>query len=285
MRSTHWDGRLLAGMVITGLIVVVAASEPWLAPFWSGAAGPTAVGIFASWSHPQWAHPLGTNQFGQDILALTLLGLRNSLVVGLQAGILGTFIGICVGFTSGYFGGTVVDEALRTVTDAWLVIPSFPLIAVLAAFVRNLSVTELAIILGIFSWAGAARAIRAQVLMLRSMAYVDMARLSGAGHIAVIGQELLPNMYPYLGVGLASSIMGAIGSLVGLSIIGLGQNAFSLGTLIQYGLSEGVLSIGFSQIIVVPVLILIALFVGLNLINVGLDVQFNPRLKGSKSRG
>jgi peptide/nickel transport system permease protein len=277
-----WGNRkVLVGLAVIAVLTLAAILEPWLVRFWVGNHSPTAIGDFPLFAPPSAAHPLGTDRFGQDTLALVLVALRNSLGVGALAGLFGTVIGVVVGFVAG-FEGRWIDHVLRTVTDAWLVIPTFPILATLAAFVRVVTLTELALILAVFSWPFAARSIRAQVLTLRQRPYVELARLSGEGNLQIIFTEILPNMLPYLGVGFAGSVVGAIGALVGLAIIGVGAaNAISLGTLISDGIGWGVMSLGLPEILIVPALILMALFIALNLVNFGLEEVYNPRLQGA----
>ncbi len=274
------DAKVIAGLILLALLTGTALAEPWLVHIWTGPHSPTTIGAFSVFAKPSWRHPLGTDRYGRDTLALVLLGLRNSLAVGAIAGVIGSAAGIVVGFISGYLGGWT-DAALRTATDAWLVIPTFPLLAVLAAYVKVVTLAELSVILAIFSWPFAARAIRAQVLSLRERPYIDMARMSGERTLEVIFTEILPNMLPYLGVGFAASVIGAIVALVGLAIIGIGAaNAITLGTLLNFGISWGVMSLGLWEIIVVPGLLLVVIFVSLNLINFGLEEMYNPRLQG-----
>ena len=280
-RRRRTNGKIVVGLAIIAVLVFAALLEPWIVRFWVGNHSPTSIGVFPMFALPSAAHPLGTDRYGQDTLAMVLVALRNSLGVGALSGAVGTVIGVAVGFLAGFLGGWI-DHVLRTMTDAWLVIPTFPILATLAAFVRVVTLTELALILAAFSWPFAARSIRAQVLTLRQRPYVELARLSGEGTLQIIFTEILPNMLPYLGVGFAGSVVGSIGALVGLAIIGVGAaNAISLGTLLSDGMGWGVLSLGLPQILIVPALVLIALFVALNLVNFGLEETYNPRLQGA----
>jgi peptide/nickel transport system permease protein len=277
----RYSARLVAGLAIVGLFVLAALLAPWLVHLWTDGHSAEAIGVFPIFAPPSAAHPLGTDRYGQDTLALVLVALRNSLFVGFVAGALGSAFGIVVGFVAGFVGGWL-DHVLRTLADAWLVIPTFPILATLAAFVKVVTLFDLAVILAVFSWPFAARAIRAQVLSLRERPYVDLARLSGESTMEIVFTEVLPNLLPYLGVGFAGSVIGSIGALVGLGVIGVGAaNAISLGTLINDGIGWGVMSLGLPQILVVPAALLMLLFIGLNLVNFGLEEVYNPRLAGA----
>jgi peptide/nickel transport system permease protein len=118
------------------------------------------------------------------------------------------------------------------------------------------------------------------VLSLRSRPYIDLAKVTKARDMEVIVFELLPNMLPYIALGLALAAIGSIFGLVGLEIIGLGPSGLvDLGLLINTAVSSGALSLGAWPIFVAPILLITILFFALNLINVGLDEAYNPRLR------
>jgi peptide/nickel transport system permease protein len=240
---------------------------------------PLDIGAGKRFEEPSWAHPLGTGVMGRDILVLSVVGLRYSLIIGAMAGAIATAIGIVMGFVAGYKGG-VMDTILRTTTDMFLVIPSWPLLATLSAYILKLSVPVMALLLAVFSWPFAARAIRSQVMSLRDRPYVELARISGLSDLQIIFQEILPNLLPYLGVGFANSVIVAILAEVGLEVIGLAPpGLITLGLLINWGIGWGSITMGRPQPILVPALLLIWVFLSLNLINIGLEQVYNPRLK------
>ena len=122
-----------------------------------------------------------------------------------------------------------------------------------------------ALLLAAFSWPFSARTIRSQVLSLRERGYVDLARVSGLGNMAIIFQEILPNLLPFLGVGLAVSTVGAILAEVGLELIGLGPgNVATLGLMINWAIGWGAMSLGKWHLIAAPAGILVLLFFSLN---------------------
>ena len=134
----------------------------------------------------------------------------------------------------------------------------------------------------IFGWPFAARTIRAQVLSLRERGYVDLAQVSGLSKLEIVFQEIMPNLLPYIGVGLAASVIGAILAEFGLEVIGLGPgNIATLGLMINWAIGWGVMSSGRWFIIIAPSVALILIFLSLNLINLGMEQAFNPRLKGT----
>ncbi|MGI8484119.1 MAG: ABC transporter permease [Thermomicrobiales bacterium] len=185
-----------------------------------------------------------------------------------------------VGFAAGYKGGKT-DAVLRTVTDMFIVIPTLPLIIILARYSNNLGSVQLALILAAFSWPFAARIIRTQVLSLRERPYVELSKMNNMTDREIIVSDIFPNMAPYVGIGFASASVGSALALVGLTVLGLGpSNQVDLGRLIADALGWGVISLGKEVIFIAPVTLLILLFVGLAWMAQGMEEHFNPRLKG-----
>ncbi|HLH74015.1 MAG TPA: ABC transporter permease, partial [Chloroflexota bacterium] len=269
------------GLSILLILVVLALVHSLISNLLFGDTNPLEIGGDAPWQTPGPIHWLGTDRYGRDLFIMTLSGLAVSLEVAVIAGLLSTLIGVIVAFVAGYKGGTV-DGVLKTTTDMFLVVPSFPLLLTLSAYVRHVTVIDVGILLAIFSWPFAARTIRSQVLSLRSRPYVELARVTNLGDFEIIFQELLPNLLPYIGVGLATASLGAIFALVGLEVIGLGPgNIIDLGLMINWAITWGALSLGAWPIFVAPVVILSLLFISVNLINIGLEELYNPRLRGT----
>lgn len=267
------------GVIILVVLVVLALINPLISALIGGGENPVAVGAYGPWEVPNLAHPLGTDRYGRDLLSMTLSGLEVSLTVAVIAGFLSTFVGVIVAFVAGYKGG-VWDGVLRTTTDMFLVVPSFPLLLTLSAYVHNLSIVHVSLMLAAFSWPFAARTLRAQVLSLRSRPYVELAKVTNLSDVEIIFQELVPNLLPYIGVGFASAALGAIFALVGLEVIGLGPaNIIDLGLMINWAISWGALSLGAWPIFVAPVIVLSLMFIGVIMINIGLEEVYNPRLR------
>lgn len=269
------------GVTITLLLVLTAVFHTWLIRLTIGDIDPMQTGSFMVFENPSRAHPLGTERYGRDVLALVLVGLPNSLKVAAIAGSISTVIGAVVGFAAGYKGGRV-DAVLRTFTDMMLVIPTLPLLFILARYMSSLSITVLGVLLAAFSWPFAARVIRSQVLSLRERPYIELSKMTRLSDREIIIQDILPNMLPYIGMGLAISSVGAAFAMVGLTIIGLGPtNQMDLGTLIYFAQQWGVLSLDKWAIFAAPAGLLILFFLGVALINQGLEEFYNPRLRGA----
>ncbi|NDJ60719.1 MAG: ABC transporter permease [Chloroflexi bacterium] len=272
----------LIGFTLLAALALIAILEPVLVASLVGAeTNPLQQGTFGIFEPPSAEHPLGTDRFGRDYATLLIIGLRFSLTIGLLAGLLSTLVGTTIGLISGYFGGRV-DAVLRTFTDMVLVIPELPLLIAMATFIPTVTIPLMAVLLAAFSWPFSARTIRAQVLSMRERSYVDLARASDMNNVQIVFFEIMPNLFPFLGVSLAGSVIGAILAQFGLEIIGLGvANTMTLGVLINLTISWGAMSLGQWVLIGAPALLLILIFLALNLINIGLEQTFNPRLKGT----
>ncbi|MDH5440555.1 MAG: ABC transporter permease subunit, partial [Candidatus Bathyarchaeota archaeon] len=177
------------------------------------------------------------------------------------------------------YRGGIIDSILNGVTNSILVIPSLPILLVVAYYTR-LDLVSMCLTLAAFSWPWSTRVIRAQVLSLKERTFVDLAKVSGQNDFEIMFAEILPNLIPYIIVGLCFSVIGAIFAETGLRIIGLGPpTVVSLGLLLQQALQYGLLTQKRYAEVMSMVLLLISIFISLNLINKGMDEAFNPRLK------
>jgi len=273
------SGYFRVGISILGLLVLIALLQPWINQYLLGEIDPVSMGTFDPYAEPSRDHLLGTDRWGRDVFALLILGLRYSLLIAVLAGAVATAIGIVIGFVAGYKGGRT-DAVLRTMTDMVLVIPSLPLLVTLAAYIPRVNIPVMALLLAAFSWPFTTRTIRSQVLSLKERPYVDLALTSGMRDWEIIFAEILPNLLPYLGVSLAISMGAAMLAEIGLQLIGLGPgNINTLGLMINWSIRWGALGLGKWQMVFSPVICLVLIFVSLNLINIGLEQAFNPRLR------
>ncbi len=280
LRTIRHSRRLAAGLMILGMMVLLALLSPVIAKAIGGDQDPIELAAYERWLVPSSQHLLGTDQFGRDVFAMVVKALSVSLQIGAIAGIISTVVGVIVAFVAGYKGGWI-DGILSTFTGILLVIPTFPLLIALSAYAKNVSLFQVGVMISIFSWPFAAKTIRSQVLSLRSRPYVDLARVTKARDLEIITTELLPNLLPFIGVGFASSALGAIFGLVGLEVIGLGPGGvIDLGQIIYNAITTGALTLGAWPMFVVPIVLLTLLFAALNMVNIGLEEVYNPRLRG-----
>jgi peptide/nickel transport system permease protein len=228
---------------------------------------------------PSAAAILGTTSLGQSVAVQWTQAVPNSLQVGLIAATIGTAIGAVIGLVSGYFGG-IVDATLRVLIDVFLSVPSLLFLILIASLMRGVSVLGMALIIGIFAWAWPARAVRSQALSLKERPFVQVARLSGMGDTEIIGRELLPHMMAWLGANFLNAFIAAILAESGLSILGLGpQQEMTLGMMIYWALNYSAIFLNLWWWWLTPVVTLMALFLSLYLVHLGLDEVGNPRLR------
>ena len=292
-RFNQWDTpwlntKLLSGVFIVSLIVLLGVLGRL---FWDEDLALTAssplnlppVGFTYTTLRGEldssWDHPLGTENSGRDMLALMIIGAPNSMMIGLVAAAIGMGVGIVLGFTAGFLGGWV-DDVIRLASDVTVTIPSLMVLIVIQSVMDQITVRDMAILISLFTWPSPTRLIRAQVLSMRESGYVQMARISGASTPSIMFLEMMPNLLPYLAASFIGNAAGAILAAIGLEALGLGpQRIPTLGGTIYFAIESSALLRGMWWWWGIPTLILAIIFIGLLLINLGLDEVANPRLR------
>jgi peptide/nickel transport system permease protein len=205
---------VVAGTVIA-LLVVAAVFAPVVAPY-----DPKAQNFTNLLQGPSAAHPLGTDELGRDTLSRVIYGGRVSLQVGVIAVGLSLVVGVSLGLISGYAGGRV-DTVLMRIVDSLLAFPALVLaLAITAMLGPNLRNAMIAI--GVTGIPAFARLVRGQVLVIRSLEYVQAAQALGAGHARIMLRHVLPNTTAPIIVETSVAIPAAILAEAGLSFLGLG---------------------------------------------------------------
>lgn len=229
---------------------------------------------------PNSTNLFGSDTQGRDLFAVVVYGTWLTVRLGLIAGAIGIAIGGALGFIAAYFGGWP-DRIINFVTDVLLTVPALLILVIIASsFKEGLTPTSMALIIASLAWRRPARQIRAQVLVMRNAGYVQTARISGAGPFEIIFAELVPNLLPYLVASFVTAVSAAVLASIGLEAMGLGpKNAPTLGMSIYYMMNFSAFLLKLWWWIVPPIMALVILFVGLYLINTGLDELANPRLR------
>ncbi|WP_421904655.1 ABC transporter permease [Mameliella sp.] len=274
-----WGAALILGIVAMGILgrlfwnmeLVFTGSAPLKLP---------PLGFENLRGQPgQTDFPLGTDGAGRDLLALIVIGAPNSLFVGLLASVIGMSIGIFLGFSAGFLGGRT-DDTIRILSDVMITIPPLLILVVFQAAFGDVSLTLMAILIAAFMWQSPTRLIRAQVLSMRESGYVQMARLSGASTMHIMFREMMPNLVPYLFGSFIANVTTSIVTAVGLEVLGLGpQRIPTLGRIIYEAINSGALIQNLWWWWGLPTILLAVMFIGLLLINLGLDEVSNPRLR------
>jgi len=274
------SGKLVAGLVVVGLIVLFGVVAPFFVQSPSDSDNPSLL-------PPSPQHWLGTTKLGYDVFSQLAWGTRGSLFIGVVAGVVALVLAIVFGVLAGYFGG-VIDEVLTLFTNIVLVIPGLPVVMVIAAYVQNAdglgplarSALLVALVLGITSWAGSAVVLRAQARSLRTREYVAAARVAGEKPMRVIFVEILPNLVPLLAAQFLFGIIFAVLGEAGLSYLGLGPTgSITLGTMLNDAQTGQAVGTGAWWWFVPPGAVIAALGAGLSLINFAIDEVVNPKLR------
>jgi peptide/nickel transport system permease protein len=266
----------MVGLAILVLFIAVAVLTPLLVPS-SELDVTKATGV--PFSPPSAEYPFGTDESGRSVLALTLWGSRVSLLVGFLATVISVLIGSVVGIVAGHFGRWT-DSVLMRVTDWFLVIPFLPLAIVLAT-VLGPSLANIAFVIGITSWPGTARIVRAQALAVTARPYIERARALGAGDWHLVTRHILPNVVPLIFANTVLIVAVVILSETTLSFLGLGDPLrVSWGSMLDAAFSHGAASIGAWWYLVPPGLAILLVVLAFTMCGQALEAVLNPRLRG-----
>lgn len=224
-------------------------------------------------------HPFGQDSIGRDYFAMVMRGTQQSLLVALGVAFASTFLGVLVGALAGYFRGWV-EAVLMRITDVVIVVPLLALAAVFGAYAQNLpgGTLTLALALGLATWTGTARLVRAEILSLREKEYVSAAVAMGAHPARIILKHMLPNSIGVIVVNATFAIAAAILLETTLSYLGFGVQPpeTSLGALIQNNQNAFTTR---PWLFWFPGLFIIAIALSVNFIGDGLRDAIDPRQK------
>lgn len=194
---------------------------------------PDAINVTNKLQPPSREHWFGTDEMGRDYFARVLYGGRVSLLVGFMAMLTSITIGIIVGMIAGYFGGAV-DNMLMRIVDVFSAIPWIIMVTVVT-LIFSRGVPTIIIVIGMFSWMGIARLVRAEVLSAKEREYVQYAQFIGRNPIVVMFKHVLPSVFPTIITAASTAVASAIMTESSLSFLGMGvaQPTSSWGSLLQ----------------------------------------------------
>ncbi|RRD46713.1 ABC transporter permease [Tessaracoccus sp. OH4464_COT-324] len=222
-------------------------------------------------------HPLGTDGVGYDQLGRLMLGGQTSIIVGLAAGLLATFIGTIWGAIAGFLGGPV-DAIMMRIVDSLMAIPALFLFMLVATIVTP-TVSLLVLIIGMFAWLNPARLIRGESLALRSREYIVAMRGMGGGSLRAVRTHIVRNAIGTVIVNATFQVADAILYVAYLSFLGLGvpPPAANWGGMLSQGLAE--VYSGHWWLLYPPGILIIILVVAFNFVGDGLRDAFEVRLR------
>jgi peptide/nickel transport system permease protein len=264
----------IVGLTIMILFVLLAVFAPVLVD-------PADISVATAPGEPFQPPPayvLGTDNFGRPILALVIWGSRISLIVGFAATLITMILGTAVGLAAGYYGGRT-DTLLSVFTNWFLVLPWVALAIVLASILGP-TLLNIIIVIGITSWAGAARLVRADVLSIKERPYVERSRALGASNWHLVTRHVLPNVMPVIFANTVLIVALSILSETTLSLLGLGDPAnVSWGTIINEAFTAGALTAGYWWWLVPPGVMIVLVVLAFTMCGYALDEIINPKLR------
>lgn len=261
-----------SGVISLGVIVfftLVAVLAPVISPYSLNYTQARA------WQPPSAAHLMGTDPLGRDVFTLVIWGAQNTMEIGIFAALISIAVGVLVGAVSGY-RGTIVDNILMRFTDTMLVMPTF-FLALLVAFIFGGNFTNLVLIIGLTSWPTTARVVRAQVLTVKKLDYVEGARAIGATDTRILARYIIPNSLSVVIVAGALSTAAAMLTESYISFLGAGDpSRITWGYLLYYAL----VNINAWWVVAFPGLALAAAVISFNLVAQSLNDSLNLQTRG-----
>lgn len=281
LRNLFWkrfkrNGLALSGGVIVLSLFFMAVFAPLVSPY-----DPNLIDRHHVLAPPDIHHPLGTDDLGRDLLSRMIFGARISLAVGFVAVGIATAIGMILGAVAGYYSGWT-DRIIMRFIDIMLSIPTFFLILAVIAFIGS-SIWNIMIVIGLTSWMGVSRLVRAEFLSLKEREFVLAARAIGASDLRIIFRHVMINsMAPVL----VSAVLGVAGAVLvesALSFLGIGVQppTPSWGNILSLGKDYIELAWWLS---VFPGLAILITVLGYNLLGEGIRDSIDPRLWESERR-
>jgi peptide/nickel transport system permease protein len=280
-------GMLVAGLVLSGVFVFTAIFAPLLAPYEYNQLR-DASGAFGAQQPPSAEHWLGTTVGGYDVLSRVIWGSRTALYVIVIAVVLSIFLGVLLGLVSGYFGGWL-DRLLVVVCDAIYAFPSLLLAIVMAIVISGGQssmwggIMAAAISITVIYVPQYFRVVRAETVRIKAEAFVESAKVIGAGHWRIMSRHVLRNATRTLPLILTLNASEAILTLAGLGFLGFGiepTSAAEWGYDLNKALSDVTSGIWWTSVF--PGLAIVLVVLGLTLVGESLNDLADPRLRSRR---
>jgi peptide/nickel transport system permease protein len=258
----------MAGIVVVGLLVLVAVLAPVLAPY-----DPIAQHLTDVLQPPSAAHWLGTDKFGRDVLSRLIWGAQVDLRVGFLAVLIPFVVGSVLGAIAGYFGGWL-DTVLMRIVDIFFAFPFYVMVIALV-FVLGAGEASIYIAIAAVSWVSYARIVRGEVLIAKKQDYVVAARLGGMSHARILTRHIGPNVLSQAIIYGMSDIVMDIMAIVTLGYLGLGINppTAEWGSMINDG--QEFITTQWQQA-TIPGLVVVVTSLGLSWLGDGLSDLLSP---------
>jgi peptide/nickel transport system permease protein len=230
---------------------------------------------------PSLEFPLGTDFFGRDLYVAMVVGLKQTAIIGLLAGALGTLLGVILGFISAYFGGWL-DVIIRGICQILTPIPALLIQVIIAGSLdkRDVTIYTMAFVVVLLAWMGPTLVIRAQVLTMKERQFVSVAKLSGMGDLGIIFSEILPNLLPFIAAAFVNQVFYSVFASFYLAVLGLGPlREPLLGNTIWAAQGQSAFFNNWWWWPLAPAVALVLILGSLALVNMGMDELANPRVR------
>ena len=227
---------------------------------------------------PDAVYRLGLDELGRDVLGAIIYGARASLAIGFFVTLLVVLVGTVLGITAGYFGG-LFDIVIMRITEAFMLVPFMPLVLTLAAVIGQ-RFSNIIIILGLTSWPGTCRIVRAQTLSIKQRNYVERARSLGGSGVYIMFRHILPNVFPLIFSNIILLVQGAIIAESTLAFLGIGDPSIpTWGQLLRSAREQGSILTGSWWLFVPAGVCIVLLASSFVFISYGFDEILNPKLR------
>jgi peptide/nickel transport system permease protein len=230
---------------------------------------------------PSLEFPLGTDFFGRDLYVAMVVGLKQTAIIGLLAGALGTLLGVVLGFISAYFGGWL-DLIIKGICQILTPIPALLIQVIIAGSLdkRDVTIYTMAFVVVLLAWMGPTLVIRAQVLTMKERQFVSVAKLSGMGDLGIIFSEILPNLLPFIAAAFVNQVFYSVFASFYLAVLGLGPlREPLLGNTIWAAQGQSAFFNNWWWWPLAPAVALVLILGSLALVNMGMDELANPRVR------
>ncbi|HQQ57123.1 MAG TPA: ABC transporter permease [Mesotoga sp.] len=266
-RSYFSSGKGIIGFSLLLLFIFMAFFAPVITPYTPDEMTDDVL------KPPSAEHLFGTDHLGRDIYSRVVFGTRISLSVGFVAAGLSAIIGVLIGSFSGFYGG-ITDDIVSKIVDTFLMIPSFFLILIIVSIFGS-NILYIMFVIGLTTWPGNARLMRAQALSIRERTFIMVARSTGESRIRILFGHVIPNgIFPVI-ANSALQMGGAILTEASLSFLGLGDpNLTSWGKLIFQGRPYMTFA---PWMVIIPGIFVVLAVLAFSFIGDGLQFTFNPK--------
>lgn len=265
------DKLAVAGLVIVLGFFALSILTPVIAPY-----DPSAIDVDSILMRPSAQHLFGTDDLGRDVFTRMLYGAGISLKVGFVAVGIATIIGVLLGSIAGYYGG-VIDLIIMRFVDIMLCFPSFFLILAVIAFLEP-SIFNIMAVIGLTSWMGITRLVRAEFLSLKERDFVLAVKAMGAKSPRIIFLHILPNAMAPVLVAATLGVASAVLTESALSFLGIGVQppTPSWGNILTLG--QSTLGVAW-WLSLFPGMAILITVLGYNLLGEGIRDAIDPRLR------